>query len=330
MTPFGIILLVAVILLIAVLAVLGWGVLSTQRIVRMADKSVPALGKFVEIDGNRIHYYEMGEGKPILFIHGLGGHYHHMRRPLMEAFGAGYRLIAIDRAGSGHSTRARGLTGRLPEQAKLIEAFIRKLDLDRPLLVGHSLGGAVALATALDYPQSVSGLALLSPLTQPIHTLRPEFRNLYIPNPILRRVIAQTFAVPLSVRHAEATLAFVFGPQKAPDDYAVEGGGVLGLRPSHFYATSSDAVAIPLDLARQQGRYHELKLPVGILFGTADRVLDHREHGLPMLDQVKGLDLQLIEGVGHMPQFSETERVIAFIKRIAVRAFVVDPPAVVS
>lgn len=330
MTASSILFVVLALLLLLALSVIGWGVISTRRIARMANRLAPAMGQFLEVDSNRIHYYEIGEGRPILFIHGLGGHHHHMRRPLMEAFGPGFRLIAIDRAGSGHSSRARGMTGRLTEQARLIRDIIEKLGLERPLLVGHSLGGAVALATALDFPESVGGLALISPLTQPVQTLRPEFRSLYIPNPLLRRFIAHSFAVPLSMRHSEATLDFVFGPQKAPQDFAIEGGAILGMRPSHFYATSSDAVAIPLDLARQQARYRELSLPIGILFGTADRVLDYREHGLPMLDQVEELDLELLDGIGHMPQYSETERVVAFIRRVAQRAFIVDPPLTVS
>jgi len=320
----------ATVLLIAValpvlgfLALIAWSVFSTQRTVAMANRLPPPPGSFVEIEGSRIHYTEVGAGKPILMIHGLGGHHHHMR-PLSEAFGPGYRLITLDRAGSGHSTRAPGLTGRLPEQARLIHAFIEKLELERPLLVGHSLGGAIALATALDYPQSVAGLALLSPLTQPITELRPEFRALYIPSPLRRRLTMHTVAVPLSIRHAEATLDFVFGPQKAPDDYAIEGGGLLGLRPSHLYASSTDLVAIPLDLEQQQSRYRELSMPVGIIYGTADRVLDYEIHGLRMLEQVANLDLELLEGVGHMPQYAQTERVVTFIRRIAIRAFAVD------
>jgi pimeloyl-ACP methyl ester carboxylesterase len=160
--------------------------------------------------------------------------------------------------------------------------------------------------------------------------LRPEFRKLYITSPLVRGFMANTFAVPATYRNADATMRFVFGPQVPPADFAVEGGALLALRPSHFYAMSSDVVAIPLDLEHLQKRYGELRMPVGIIFGTADQVLDHREHGLPMIEQVAGVELQLLEGVGHMPQFAETERVVAFIERIAIRAFAVEEPAPVG
>ena len=121
---------------------LGYFALATRRIAAEAERLVPPSGKFVTVGGNRIHYVEKGEGPPILFIHGLGAHLHHFRHPLFEAFGPGYRLIALDRPGSGYSVRAAGATARLPEQASVISGFIEALGLEKPLLVGHSLGGA--------------------------------------------------------------------------------------------------------------------------------------------------------------------------------------------
>src|SRR5690606_11014220 len=104
----------------------------------------------------------------------------------------------------------------------------------RPLLVGHSLGGAIALATALDHPDKISGLALIAPLTHFLDQLPPEFRALHIRSPLVRRFVSETMAIPASVRASEQTLAFVFGPQKPPADFAVAGGALAGLRPAHF------------------------------------------------------------------------------------------------
>jgi len=297
---------------------LAW---TTRRIARRAESVVPALGSFVTVDGNRVHYVEQGAGRPILMIHGLGGTLHHLRRPLMEAFGDGYRLIAVDRPGSGYSSRASGQDGRLTEQARQTAELIDALGLDRPLLVGHSLGGAIALATALDFPDKVSGLALISPLTHYEADPPEEFKALAIRSPLRRRLIAETLAVPMALRNGPKTLDFVFGPQQPPADYAVAGGAMIGLRPGHFFAASTDLVAVEHDLPRLQQRYGELRVPVGIVFGTADRVLDYRHQALPMPDKVAGLDLELLDGIGHMPQYAETQRVVAFIRRMAERAF---------
>jgi pimeloyl-ACP methyl ester carboxylesterase len=306
---------------LAALAAVGL-VLVTRLITVRAERLVPATGKFVDIDGNRIHYVETGEGRPIVFLHGLGAQLHQFRHPLFGRMGPGYRLIALDRPGSGYSTRARGATGRLPEQADLVRRFIETLGLERPLLVGHSLGGAVALTLAVEHPDAISGLALLAPLTHLEPDVPKRFGSLYIASPLRRWIMAQTLAVPTSFRYAKQTLDFVFGPQAVPLDYMIEGGGWCGLRPGHFYATSSDLVAIEQDLGRIEQRYGEIAMPTGILFGAADHVLDIGIHGTPMAEKVRALDFEAVDGLGHMPQFVAVERVAAFIERIAGRAFV--------
>jgi len=312
--------LLAVLLSLAILGI-ACLVLATLWIAAKAERLVPPVGKFIEIDGNRIHYVDVGEGRPIVFLHGLGAQLHHFRHTLFGHFGPGYRLIALDRPGSGYSTRANGATGRLPEQAALVRRFIEKLELERPLVVGHSLGGAVTLTLAVEHPEAISGIALLAPLTHLETRGRQGFDLLYIPSRLRRWIMAYTVAIPLSLRYARPTMEFIFAPQVLPGDYMVGGGGWLGLRPAHFYAMSSDVVAIERDLGRIEKRYGEIAMPAGIFFGTADRVIDMRIHGEPMKDRIGGLDFEMVDGLGHMPQFAEPDRVIAFIKRIAERAF---------
>ncbi|UVK53144.1 alpha/beta fold hydrolase [Mesorhizobium sp. AR02] len=312
--------LLALLFLLAVLGIVCL-VLVTLWIAAKAQRLVPPVGKFIEIDGNRIHYVDVGHGRPIVFLHGLGAQLHHFRHTLFGHFGPGYRLIALDRPGSGYSVRANGATGRLPEQAALVCRFIEKLGLERPLVVGHSLGGAVTLTLAVEHPEAISGIALLAPLTHLETRARQRFDLLYIPSRLLRWIMAYTVAIPLSLRYARPTMEFIFAPQAFPADYMVDGGGWLGLRPVHFQATSADVVAVEQDLGRIEQRYGEIAMPAGILFGTADRVIDIRIHGEPMRGKIEGLDFEPVDGVGHMPQFVEPRRVIDFIERIASRAF---------
>ncbi|TPI61621.1 alpha/beta fold hydrolase [Mesorhizobium sp. B3-1-7] len=308
-------------LLVAVAIVVLALMVATWRIAAKAERLVPACGKFVEIDGNRIHYVDEGDGRPIVFVHGLGAQLHHFRHTLFGRFGAGYRLIALDRPGSGYSVRASGATGRLPEQADIVRRFIEELRLERPLVVGHSLGGAIALALATGHPTAISGIALLSPLTHLEATGRQGFDLLYVPSRLLRRALAHTVAIPLSLRYAQPTLRFIFAPQAVPVDYMIGGGGWLGLRPSHYFATSTDVVAVERDLGQIEKRYRDMAMPAGILFGAGDRVIAEAVHGEPMLDKIGGLDFERVEGLGHMPQFADPERVVGFIQRIAERAF---------
>jgi len=311
--------LFSAVFLLAFLAV-GYFVLATQRIARRAERLVPPAGKFVDIDGNRVHFVDRGEGRPIVFVHGLGGQLHHFLHPTFPLL-PGFRLIALDRPGSGYSVRGVNATARLPDQARVVADLIRELGLQRPLLVGHSLGGTVALTVAMNHPDAICGVVALAPLTHMEPEIRVEFKGLYIKSWLKRWLISRTTAVPTSLKYAPQTLDFVFGPQKYPEDYIVAGGGMLGLRPSHFFATASDIVAIEQDLAEIEKRYGEIVMPAAMMFGSADRVLDHVRHGLPMRDKVTGLDFELIEGQGHMLQFMSRDQVIGMIKRTADRAF---------
>lgn len=313
---------VVVALLVAALIVAGFLVFRTRSIARAAERAVPARGRFVDIGGNRIHYVEEGEGRPILFVHGLGGTLHHFRHPLFGGSLPGYRLIALDRPGAGYSTRAPGATARLPEQAAVIAGFIDRLGLEKPLVVGHSLGGAITLTLALNHSDRISGIVLVSPLTAHRDDVPPELAPIYIRSPLKRRLLAETVAIPAAMKLAPQTLSYVFGPQEAPDGYMTEGGGQLGLRPSQWYEMVTDLVAVAEDMPEIVSRLEDIGVPAAMVFGTGDRVLDYATNGAALRDRLPELDFETLEGVGHHPQYVAADRVAEVIRRTAERASV--------
>ncbi|MBO6719667.1 MAG: alpha/beta fold hydrolase [Rhizobiaceae bacterium] len=321
MTLTGLLTSLILLLVVAVAAVAGYYAFITWRFARRAELLVPPPGRFAEIDGNRIHIVERGQGRPILFVHGLGGTQFHFTYPLFSRLESDFRLIAMDRPGSGYSTRRRGGPETPAEHAAFIARLIDELDLEKPLVVGHSLGGAIALALAIDYPDKLSGLALIAPLTRHIRNLSPEFAGLYIRSPLLRWLIAYTVSTPNAIKLAPKTLEYVYGPQQPPADNAIAGGALSLLRPSHFYATSTDFVAVEKTMPEQETRYGELALPVGVFFGTADRVVNFEQNGSWLQGRIAGLELEALEGVGHMPHYAEGDKAEAFIRRMATKAF---------
>ena len=124
---------------------LGAG-LYTSRKAREAEAAVPMDGRMVEAGGHRFHVAEQGQGRPLLLIHGLAGQMRNFSYALLDRLATDYRVILIDRPGSGYS--APGETANIRAQAAQIARFIAALELEKPLVVGHSLGGAVALALA--------------------------------------------------------------------------------------------------------------------------------------------------------------------------------------
>jgi pimeloyl-ACP methyl ester carboxylesterase len=295
---------------------LVWFTASTARKVEAA---LPPRGRFIEIDGERIHYVDTGgAGPPVVMIHGLGGNLLHFDYALAGRLAGEFRLVLVDRPGSGYSTRATGADATLTAQAVAIAKLIGALGLTRPLVVGHSLGGAVSLALALDHPDCVGGLALIAPLTHAQEEVSPVFRQLLIRSSLVRSLIAWTLATPLGIRRGPAALKEVFGPEAVVPDFALRAGGLLGLRPKAFCAASSDIVAIGDVLPGCVSRYPSLDKPIGILFGTGDRLLDYRKHGQAMKASCPALDLELVEG-GHMLPMTAADRCAALVRRVAAR-----------
>jgi pimeloyl-ACP methyl ester carboxylesterase len=310
-----------IILILLALLALGVGalVIFTARTARQVEAALPPLGRFIDIDGARIHYLDRGSGPTILCIHGLAGQMRHFTYALLDKLKSDYRLVIVDRPGSGYSTRPPEASAAIFAQARTLAKFAEALRLDRPLVVGHSLGGAIALALALNHSEQVGGLALLAPLTHPQEELPPVFRALAIRSPLMRWIMAWTLAIPLSIRNATTVLNAVFGPQLVPTDFPSRGGGLLGLRPSAFITASTDLIAVPEDLEVMPGRYQNLTQPVGILFGTGDRILNPEAQGKALAAKIPGADLELIEGEGHMVPICSADRSANFITRMAQR-----------
>lgn len=301
-------------MILAVLGLVGF----TWYTARQVERRLPPRGKFLEVDGERIHVLELGTGPPILMIHGLGGQMAHFDYGLAKRLSEDHRVVLIDRPGSGYSSRARGASARLRDQAAVVAHAMERLGLEQPLVVGHSLGGAVALALALDHPQRVGGLALIAPLAYPVETAAEVLHVFAIGAPAVRSVVAWTVATPLSIRNGPATLKEVFAPDPAPADFPTRGGGLLGLRPAAFRNTSQDLMEAGLDLPGMVARYGELAVPVSVLYGRDDRILDPTIHGARLEELVPHAELTLVPG-GHMLPVTIPEETAQFVRRAESR-----------
>jgi pimeloyl-ACP methyl ester carboxylesterase len=305
-----------VLLLAALIAGLVWFTASTARNVEAA---LPPSGRLMEIDGERMHYVDTGGAGPaVVMIHGLGGNLLHFGYAMADKLANDYRVILVDRPGAGYSTRPEGAPATLTAQAKTVATLIRRLGLKQPLVVGHSLGGALSLAITLDHPDCAGGLALLAPLTHATEVVPEVFRGAVIHSPLLRKAIAWTVATPLGIRRGPVLLKEVFAPEAAPADFPMRAGGLLGLRPTAFYNTSTDLMAAGETLPAYMARYKSLNIPMAMLYGRGDRLLDYRAQGEAMKIVCPALDLELAEG-GHMLPLTQADRCVALVRRVAER-----------
>jgi pimeloyl-ACP methyl ester carboxylesterase len=299
--------------------VLGASVLFTWRTARRIEAYLKPSGRFIDVPGARLHVREAGSGPAILMVHGLAGQMAHFSYGLLDRLAADHRVVIVDRPGSGYSTRDAGASASLSAQAGALSALIDTLQLDRPLVVGHSLGGAVALTLALEHPRQVGALALVAPLTHAPEQVPAVFQSLTLRSQLARKFVAWTLATPASIARGSKVLGEVFGPEPVPADFATRGGGLLSLRPSQFLSASDDLQALPDGMPGIEARYGEVKAPVAVLFGKQDRLLDWRKNGQALVDKVPGARLELVDG-GHMLPITQPELTAGFIRKAAAAA----------
>ncbi|MGA1423945.1 MAG: alpha/beta fold hydrolase [Steroidobacteraceae bacterium] len=293
----------------------------TMRTARGVEQRLPPIGKFVDLPEARLHVLDRGVAgeatPPVLMLHGLGGQLHHFAYHLVDAIARHTRVVTLDRPGSGYSSRREGAATTLRQQADTFVALLDRLNINKAFVVGHSLGGALALALAIHHPTRVAGLALITPLAFTPPEVPKAFRALDVGSRLVRRIIAWTLATPGFMLSRDKVLPAIFGPDPVPKDFAVRAGGILAMRPSQFVATSEDLRALPDNLPELITRYDELQQegapPISILVARQDRILDSVNQGIALADRLRGAHLEIVEG-GHMLPVTQPERVVQFVE----------------
>ena len=304
-----------------VAAALGAAALYTRAETSRIERRVPADGGFVDVPGAQLHYVDRGverDGRPaIVMLHGLGAQLRNFSYGVADALVADRRVILLDRPGSGYSTSVGEQPGLL-DQAAIVAAFVAKLGLDRPLVVGHSIAGAIALGVATHHPGTVGGLALVAPIMQPPGAI-PRFAA----DAIRRRrtgvaLFANLLGTPLARAAFGARWSGIFAPDPVPADFATRGGAALGDRPVSVEAALVELASADGDIAAIAARYRSLTLPVGLLYGRADQVADPATDGERAAATIPGATLEMTEG-GHMLPVTHPAATAAFIRACAAR-----------
>ena len=283
------------------------------------EAALPPTGRFVDLTHVRMHIVEQGQGPVVLLIHGIAGNLRHFTYGVAAQLADRYRVIAVDRPGCGYSTWHSGASQTLQSQADAMAELLKALQIDRAVIAGHSLGGAIALSLAQRHPDRVAALALVAPLTMMPDEASPAFKALAIPYRWLRVVVAWTLAAPLTIARRDETMELVFGPEATPRDFATRGGGLMALRPSNFVAASTDLNAVPASMQEIEAGYAGMRVPVSVLYGEGDRILSHRANGMELVNRLPGTQLTLVEG-GHMLPITQPQVTADFIARVATLA----------
>jgi pimeloyl-ACP methyl ester carboxylesterase len=255
--------------------------------------------RFIEIEGIEIHYEEAGSGQPVfLLMHGFAASTFSWRGVISPLSETG-RAVAYDRPAFGLTARPMEWNGRNPyaseTQPHLAVALIDALEVDQAILVGNSAGGTVAVQTALEYPDRVQALVLVSPALYGSGS--PSWIRPFLNTPQLNHLgplIARSF----ESRGLELAASAWHDPDLlTPEIYE---GYTRPLQAENWdralweLTRASRIINLPEQLER-------LALPVLVISGDDDRIVSI-EDSRRAAEEIPGAYLVELESCGHVPQ----------------------------
>src|SRR5215831_4591976 len=197
---------------------------------------------YVDVDHTKMRYVDAGAGPVVVMIHGNAGSVDDWDFNSMTQLCHDHRLIAIDRPGHGKSDRPDGKAATLHYQAKLVHDTLLRLGVTRPVLVGHSWGGALALAYAVDYPNELSAIILLAPAAYADEG-GDQFLRLVLKTPVVDDVSIALGRVLFGKHILKKELAKAFYPESVPDDYLAYASS-LWLQPKQLRSYFEDEFSL--------------------------------------------------------------------------------------
>ncbi|MES2760063.1 MAG: alpha/beta hydrolase [Pseudomonadota bacterium] len=283
---------------------------------KAAEAHNPPAGKFIDVDGVRLHYLERGEGPALVLLHGNGLFAEDFALSgLMEKAAQTHRVIAFDRPGFGYSERP-GNTSWTPEaQAHLFYKALHELRVEKPIVVGHSMGTQIALAMALDFPRYVRAIALIGGYFYPSARLDATLPAL----PVLGHAWRYTLAPLLGRMMWPGLVKRMFLPKETPERFD-RLPVWMALRPAQLGAAAAESGMMIPAAERLSKRYAEITMPVTLIAGSGDLVAVAESHSVRLHKEISHSELVLEEGVGHMAHYAAPDRIMAAVAGLATRA----------
>jgi len=287
-----------------------------RHLAKKAEHDNPPAGRFLELNGVRLHYVERGSGEPLVLLHGNGSMIQDFESSgLIDLAAKNYRVIVFDRPGFGHSDRPRNVVWTPDAQAELIKHALARLGVSNAIVLGHSWGASVAVALALNYPDLVRGLVLASGYYFP--TARPDVVAMSAPSlPLIGDILSYTLSPLISRAMWPMMMTKIFGPRSVPKKFEAF-PKEMALRPSQIRASAAESALMIPDAFRFRNQYADLKMPVVIIAGEQDRLIDIDTQSARLHSDISQSSFNRVAGNGHMIQQTATDQVMSAIREVA-------------
>ena len=303
------------------LAACGGADLPRTQAEAVARGLTPPQGQFVTVDGRQVHAHVSGptDAPAVILLHGASGNLRDFTFDLAPRLATEFRVLAFDRPGLGYSD-ALGADGGSPAaQARHLAAAARQLGVTRAVVVGHSYGGAVALAWALDMPEQTAAVVSLAGAANPWPGgLGPWYG--IASSRLGGATVVPAIAAFAPRRLADQAVEGIFEPDPVPGGYLDHVGVDLTLRSPVLRINARQVNGLKPHVTAMQARYPGLTLPVEILHGDRDTIVPLAIHSGPLAEALPNARLTVLRGVGHMPHHARPDETVAAIRRAAARA----------
>ncbi|HEX7636681.1 MAG TPA: alpha/beta hydrolase [Noviherbaspirillum sp.] len=296
-----------------------FSLLSVQRS-RQAERDNPPAGQFLDVDGVRLHYVERGQGQPLVLLHGDGSMIQDFQiSGLIDLAADKYRVIAFDRPGYGYSLRPRDRVWTPQEQAALLHRALQLLNVEQPIVLGHSWGTMIALSLALDFPRDVKSLVLLSGYYYP--TVLMDVPLLAPPAiPLIGDLLRYTISPLIGRMMWPLMRRRLFSPAQTPQRFLARFPVWMILRPLHLRSTAAESALLIPSAFSLHKRYHELCVPVVLVAGADDKYLNTHVHSERLHHELPQSEYHAISGTGHMVHHLALRQVMSAIDQAAEAA----------
>ncbi len=219
-----------------------------------------------QIGDLRIHYQVGGTGKPIVFIHGLGGSTRWWSRNV-EAFARRYRVYVVDLVGFGASQCGHPFV--LADAASYLSRWMTRVGIQQATVVGHSMGGYIAAELAADYPHKVDKLILVDAAAAP-------FDPSYVKTAV--GMVSSLRSTPLSLLSVMVTDSYKAGPRTIVK------------------------AAMELKNTDLRAKLRRIQAPTLIVWGENDTVTPRKMADV-LRQAIPGAEFKLMKRVGHSPMW---------------------------
>jgi pimeloyl-ACP methyl ester carboxylesterase len=272
-----------------------------------------------EVDGLTLHYVVAGRGPAVVLLHGLGG-FAQSWRDTIDALATRATVFALDLPGFGRSAKPRALY-RLGYFARALHAFLDAMGVGQASLVGHSLGGSVAVTYALTHPARVERLALVAGLVPGF-----SFRMSWAYRLIALPVVGEALALCGRAAIYKAAVARCFHVPRPTDvDFLIEHDYAIRTGAEARAAWLATARHIRADFIDHRADYRRalatLDLPVLLVHGRQDPAVSP-QHATEAVAGFPRASLRWVDACGHFPHLEHGPVVNGWLAE-----FVVGRPA---